>query len=95
MTLSFETTHEYYIKDPAMFYCQEHNCLCVTQDYEDTLRVTGVSDQAIIKFVNGLIKHHPELAAQFNWEASFKEANVKTSSTTPKSRKTKSTLEAA
>ena len=65
MTLSFETTHEYYIKDPAMFYCQEHNCLCVTQDYEDTLRITGVSDQAIIKFVNGIIKHHPELAASF------------------------------
>ena len=95
MTLSFESTHEYYMKDPSMFYCAEHNGLCISEDYEDTVRFTGVTEKAIIKFVNGLIKHHPELAAQFNWEASFKEANVKTSSTTPKSRKTKSTLEAA
>ena len=65
MTLSFETTHEYYIKEPTMFYCQEHNGLCITQDYEDTLRIAGVTDDAIIKFVNGIIKHYPELAASF------------------------------
>ena len=65
MTLSFTTDHEYHLKDPTLFYCSEHNGLCITEDYEDTLRITGVSDQAIIKFVNGLIEHHPELAASF------------------------------
>ena len=78
MTLSFTTDHEYHLNDPTLFYCSDHNGLCITENYEDTLRITGVSDQAIIKFVNGLIEHHPELAAKFNWEASFKEANVKT-----------------
>ena len=65
MALNYETTHEYYIKDPAIFWCEEHNGLCLTQDYEDTLRITGVSDKSIIKFVNGLYKHYPELAASF------------------------------
>ena len=65
MTLTFESTHEYYMKDPSMFYCAEHNGLCISEDYEDTVRFTGVTEKAIIKFVNGIIKHHPELAASF------------------------------
>ena len=88
MALSFETTHEYYIKDPTMFYCQEHHGLCISQDYEDTLRIAGVSDQAIIKFVNGLIKHYPELAASF--EENPKVGKKTTSNKKPQS-KTEST----
>ena len=65
MTLSFETHHEYYFKDPTMFYCDEHNVLCVSENYEDTLRISGFTSESIVKFVNGLIKHHPELAASF------------------------------
>ena len=75
MTLSFTTDHEYHLKDPTLFYCSEHNGLCITEDYEDTLRITGVSDQAIIKFVNGLIEHHPELAASFK---ETKQVDIKT-----------------
>ena len=75
MTLSFETTHEYYMKDPEMFYCAEHNGLCISKDFEDTIRITGVSEQAIIKFVNGLIKHQPELAASFQ---EIKQVDTKT-----------------
>ena len=48
-----------------MYYCPEHNGLAITADYEDTVRFTGVSEESIIKFVNGIITHHPELAASF------------------------------
>ena len=91
MTLAYSSTHEYYMKDPTMFYCAEHNGLCISEDYEDTVRFTGVTDNAIKKFVHGLFKHHPELATSLQEELGLVK---KTSSTTPKSRKTKSFAEA-
>ncbi len=81
------------MKDPDMFYCAEHNGFCISQDYEDTVRFTGVTEQAIIKFVSGLFKHNAELAASLKKEIGLQD--IKTTSTTPKSRKTKGTLEAA
>ena len=91
--LKFETTHEYYIKDPSMYFCAEHDVLCLSEDYEDSIRLTGVTEQTIIKFVSGLFKHNAELAASLKKEIGLQD--IKTTSTTPKSRKTKGTLEAA
>ena len=85
--LKFETTHEYYMKDPAMYYCAEHNGLVISEDYEDSIRFTGVEKETIIKFVSGLFKHNPELATSLKKELGW---DVKASSTTSKSRKTKS-----
>ena len=93
MTLSFESTHEYYMKDPSMFYCAEHNGLCISEDYEDTVRFTGVTEQSIIKFVSGLFKHNAELAASLKKEIGLQD--VKATSTTSKQRKTKGSVEAA
>ena len=93
MTLSFESTHEYYMKDPSMYYCAEHNGLCISEDYEDTVRFSGVTEQAIIKFVSGLFKHNAELAASLKKEIGLQD--VKATSTTSKQRKTKSSVEAA
>ena len=93
MTLSFESTHEYYMKDPTMFYCAEHDGLCISEDYEDTVRFTGVTEKAIIKFVSGLFKHNAELAASLKKEIGLQD--VKATSTTSKQRKTKGTVEAA
>ena len=93
MTLSFETTHEYYMKDPTMFYCAEHNGLCISQDYEDTVRFTGVTEKAIIKFVSGLFKHNAELAASLKKEIGLQD--ITTPSVTSKSRKTKSPIATA
>tara|TARA_B100001250_G_scaffold321371_1_gene284393 strand:- start:77 stop:352 length:276 start_codon:yes stop_codon:yes gene_type:complete len=90
--LQFETTHEYYMKEPSMFYCAEHNGLCLSVDYEDTVRFTGITEQTIIKFVSGLFKHNPELATSLKKELGW---DVKASSTTSKSRKTKSPVAAA
>ena len=92
MTLSFETTHEYYMKDPHMYYCAEHNGLCISENYEDTVRFCGVTEQSIIKFVSGLFQHNAELAASLKKEIGLQD--VKATSTTAKSRKTKSLIEA-
>ena len=81
------------MKDPSMFYCAEHNGLCISEDYEDTVRFTGVTEQSIIKFVSGLFKHNAELAASLKKEIGLRD--VKATSTTSKQRKTKSSVEAA
>ena len=91
--LKFETTHEYYMKDPAMYYCAEHEGLCISENYEDSIRFTGVTEQTIIKFVSGLFKHNAELAASLKKEIGLQD--ITTPSLTTKSRKTKSPVEAA
>ena len=88
MALSFESTHEYYMKDPSMFYCKEHNGLCISEDYEDTVRFTGVTEESIIKFVNGIITHNPELAASFK---EIPKVDKKTTSNKKPQGKTEST----
>ena len=92
MTLTFESTHEYYMKDPSMFYCAEHKGLVISENYEDSIRLTGLTETSIKKFVYGLFKHNPELAASLKQELGLV---TKATSSTPKSRKTKGTLEAA
>ena len=91
MTLTFESTHEYYMKDPSIFWCSDHNGLCLSEDYEDTVRFTGVSETSIKKFVHGLFKHNTELATSLKQELGLV---TKATGSTPKSRKTKSTTEA-
>ena len=91
--LQFETTHEYYMKDPSMFYCAEHDGLCLSVDYEDTVRFQGVTEQTIIKFVSGLFKHNAELAASLKKEIGLQDITTPTIKT--KSRKTKSPIATA
>ena len=66
--LKFETTHEYYMKDPSMYYCVDHEGLVLSEDYEDNVRFTGITEKTIIKFVSGLFKHNTELAASLKKE---------------------------
>ena len=91
--LKFETTHEYYMKDPSMYYCVDHEGLVLSEDYEDQIRFTGVTEQTIIKFVSGLFKHNAELAASLKKEIGLQD--VKATSTTSKQRKTKSPIATA
>ena len=81
------------MKDPAMYYCSEHEGLCMTEDYEDQIRFTGVTEQTIIKFVSGLFKHNAELAASLKREIGLQD--ITTPAITTKSRKTKSPVAAA
>ena len=91
--LKFETTHEYYMKDPSMYYCVDHDCLVMTEDYEDSIRFEGIKEQTIIKFVSGLFKHNAELAASLKKEIGLQD--ITTPTVTTKSRKTKSPIAAA
>ena len=91
--LKFETTHEYYIKDPAMYYCAEHNGLVISEDYEDSIRFTGVEEKTIIKFVSGLFKHNAELAASLKKEIGLQD--ITPTSLASKQSKTKSSTKAA
>ena len=56
MTLSFETTHEYYLKDASMYYCEDHDSLMLTQDYEDRLVITGLKAGTVLKFAQEIVK---------------------------------------
>ena len=55
MTLSFESTHEYYLKDVSMYYCEDHDSLILTRDYEDRVVIGGVKKDTILKFAKELI----------------------------------------
>ena len=81
------------MKDPHMFYCAEHDGLCLSVDYEDTVRFQGITEQTIIKFVSGLFKHNAELAASLKKEIGLQDITTPTIKT--KSRKTKSPIAAA
>ena len=56
MALTFETTHEYYLKDVHMHYCEDHNGLCITQDFEDRIVITGVKPETMLKFAQEIVK---------------------------------------
>ena len=50
MTLEFETTHEYYLRDANIYYCSEHEALIVTRDHEDRVLINGISKETMLKF---------------------------------------------
>ena len=56
------------MKDPSMYYCVDHEGLVLSEDYEDNVRFTGITEKTIIKFVSGLFKHNAELAASLKKE---------------------------
>jgi len=39
-----------------MHYCEEHNGLCVTQDYEDRVVLTGIKPDTVLKFAQEIVK---------------------------------------
>ena len=56
MALTFETTHEYYLKDASMWYCDEHAGLVITQDFEDRVVLTGIKPETVLKFAQEIVK---------------------------------------
>ena len=56
MALTFESTHEYYLKDASMYYCEDHDSLMLTQDYEDRLVICGIKPETILKFAQEIVK---------------------------------------
>jgi len=56
MALTFESTHEYYLKDASMWYCDDHAGLVITQDYEDRVVLTGIKPETVLKFAQEIVK---------------------------------------
>ena len=56
MALTFESTHEYYLRDASMYYNEEHNGLIVTQDFEDRVVLTGIKPETVLKFAQEIVK---------------------------------------
>ena len=56
MTLDFETTHEYYLRDANIYYCVEHESLIVTRDHEDRLLINGVNNETMLKFARKIVQ---------------------------------------
>ena len=52
MTLEFETTHEYYLRDASIYYCSEHEALIVTRDHEDRVLINGISNETMLEFAS-------------------------------------------
>ena len=55
MALTFESTHEYYLRDASMYYNEEHNGLIVTQDFEDRIVITGIKPETMLKFAQEIV----------------------------------------
>jgi len=56
MTLTFESTHEYYLKDASMYYCEDHDSLMFVKDYEDRLVICGIKPETMLKFAQEIVK---------------------------------------
>ena len=56
MTLSFESTHEYYLRDAHMHYCEDHGGLVVSQAFEDRVVLTGIKPETVLKFAQEIVK---------------------------------------
>ena len=55
MTLTFETTHEYYLHDDVdINYCEEHNAMMISRDYEDRIIIRGIDKEVIERFIKNV-----------------------------------------
>lgn len=85
--LTFETTHEYHVKEPHLHYCDSHDALIINdQDWENRIVVEGVTTESLTSFVRYAIKNNSKLAASFKQVV---EEETKTSKATTKSSKIK------
>tara|TARA_A100001011_G_scaffold242320_1_gene250329 strand:- start:448 stop:651 length:204 start_codon:yes stop_codon:yes gene_type:complete len=59
MALEVTTTHEYYMKDASMYYCEDHGTLLIIDDDMNKLDIGGVKLPALKELldkVDGLKK---------------------------------------
>ena len=56
MALEFESTHEYYLKDAQIWYCEEHSGLVISRDYEDRVVINGLKPETVLKFAQEIVK---------------------------------------
>ena len=64
MPLTYESTHEYHFKDANLYFCKEHDCLRITEGYEDSILINGITEEKVddfIKFYNKYVKKNEHL----------------------------------
>ena len=56
--LTFDSTHEYYMFDSNIYYCDEHDALIISQDRDCTNRIliNGIDKETMLKFVTKLYR---------------------------------------
>ena len=80
MALNFETTHEYYLRDADIYYCDEHEALIVTRDHEDRLLVNGIDSETMLKFARKLVQEDlDKTLAKYEDKETTKEETVEVS----------------
>ena len=55
MSLEFESTHEYYLKDAQIWYCEEHSGLVISRDYEDRVVINGLKPETVLEFAQKIV----------------------------------------
>ena len=55
MTLDFESTHEYYLKDAQIWYCEEHSGLVISRDFEDRVVINGLKPETVLEFAQKMV----------------------------------------
>ena len=55
MALTFESTHEYYLKDAQIWYCEEHSGLVISRDYEDRVVINGLKPETVLEFAQKIV----------------------------------------
>ncbi len=78
MSLTFESTHEYYLRDPDLYYCSDHNTLIMCDNCEDRVLLTGIKEETILKFARKLVQQDLDktLAKIADKETNKEETNV-------------------
>ena len=61
MTLYFETTHEYYLDDPGLYFCEDHDTLIIHDgNHEDRIVIRGIDTESVLKFASKIYKESME-----------------------------------
>ena len=66
--LTFESTHGYKMRNPSIYYCDSHDCLRVSDNFEDSVMFEGVEKKDINSFISNYIEYvyeDTELAETF------------------------------
>ena len=57
MPLKSETTVEYYFDKAYLYYCKQHDCFRVSNNYEDSLLLNGVEQRDINNFIENYFEY--------------------------------------
>ena len=68
-----ETQYTYYFKNPNLMYCEAHNTLRISEDYEDAVHLEGLSQKDINTFIKFYFKHILEVVDDSPLMKSFKD----------------------